>query len=113
MDITIPGVHSFQIVPDPYVNLRPVYRRVGGGASDRVYLFYHGSWNLGPDYNRWVGYAYVKDSALSPEYITGEWVVDRRNVFKVSLINLLFKVHLHRAKSNAKATVSSLIFVIS
>ena len=94
MDITIPGVHSFQIVPDTYVNLRPVYRRVGG-APDRVYLFYHGSWNLGPDYNRRVGYAYAKDSALSPEYIMGEWVVDRRNVFKVSQLNLLYKAHLH------------------
>ena len=93
-DIAIPGVHSFQIMLDTYVNLRPVYK-----ASNGVYLFYHGSWILGPDYNRRVGYAYVKDSALSPEYITGEWVVDRRGAFKVSLLNVLFKAHLHLAKA--------------
>ena len=92
IDITIPGVHSFQIMPDTFVNLRPVYQRVGG-ASNPVYLFYHGMWYLGRNYNWRVGYAYVNDSALSPEYIMGEWTVDRRNVFKVSKTNVFIFVN--------------------
>ncbi len=77
MDVNIPGVHSYELVPNVYRSLRPVYRRVGSAGT--VYLYHDdhlfGTWNIGPDYNERGAYVFVRDTALSPEYITGQWFI--------------------------------------
>ncbi len=77
LDVNIPGVHTFELVPNVYQSVRPVYRRVG--SADTMYLYHDdhlfGTWNIGPDYNERGAYVFVRDTALSPEYITGQWFI--------------------------------------
>ncbi len=77
LDVNIPGVHTFELVPNVYWSLRPVYKRVGSAGTMYLYHDDHlfGTWNIGPDYNEHGGYVIIRDTALSPEYITGQWFI--------------------------------------
>jgi len=72
------NVTRYEQVFGHYANYRPVYKAlVRNDSSVEVYLYHaDGSWRLGNDYRltaSTAAFARVSDTALRPEFITGDW----------------------------------------
>jgi len=68
-----------------YTDYRPIYKAsVPRGSSTKVDLYHaDGSWRLGNDYTRSASvFGRVSDSALRPEFITGEWQIRYNGVWR-------------------------------
>ena len=79
------NITQYEQVDGQYTDFRPIYKAsVPRGSSTKVYLYHaDGSWRLGNDYNRSTSaFGRVSDSALRPEFITGEWQIHYNGVWR-------------------------------
>jgi len=79
------NITQYEQVNGQYTDYRPIYKAsVPPGSSTKVYLYHvDGSWRLGNDYTRSTSaFGTVSDSALRPEFITGEWQIRYNGVWQ-------------------------------
>jgi len=79
------NVTQYEQVDGQYTYYRPVYKAsVPGNSSAKVYLYHaDGSWRLANDYSKSTpAFGMVNDSALRPEFITGEWQIRYSGVWR-------------------------------
>ena len=79
------NITQYEQVDGQYTDYRPIYKAsVPRGSSTKIYLYHiDGSWRLGNNYTRSTSaLGTVSDSALRPEFITGEWQIHYNGIWR-------------------------------